>query len=345
MLYVTTRTDRDAFTCYRARTNDLGPDGGQFLPRQMPRFDAEALKALSRRSFNQNVAYVLGLLYREKLDARDVDLVIGKRPMKLVDMNSRTVVAEVWHNADRRFDRFVERLFCRLVKDPAAKPGQWFVMSVRIAVLFGIFGELMARGTVTDETPIDIAVPSFDFQFPMAAWYARSWGLPIGTIICCCNENNAPWSLLHQGEMRTDFPLRHTCTAACDQALPTGLERLIHGTLGIHEVARYLEAVEAGRSYKLEPEQRERLRAGLSVSVVSQRRMAFMIPNIYRAGKRIPDPYTAMAYAGLVDHRSRAGDTGMALIISEDNPVFSVEMLSGFLGISPDDLRRQLENG
>ena len=343
MLYVTTRTDRDAFTSHRAAVCELGPDGGQFLPRIQPHFDKKALEALAARSFNQNVAHVLSLLYRRKITAWDVDLVIGKRPMGIVELNSRTLVAETWRNSDWRFDQFVERLFRVMVTDPAEKPGQWFTMSVRIAVLFGIFGELMARGIAGAESPVDISVPSYDFQFPMAVWYAKSWGLPIGNIICCCNENNAPWTLLHQGQMRTDTPARHTVTAACDQAVPRGLERLIYATLGLEETRRYVVALEERRGYKLEPEQRELVRAGLTVTVVSQRRMEFMIHNIYRTVRWVPDPYAAMAYAGLVDFRSRAGETGTGLIISEENPVFSAELLAKTMGISADALRRRLQ--
>lgn len=343
MLYVTTRSDRDAYTDHWVLTHDLAPDGGQFLPRTVPHFDEGALGEVASRSFNQNVAFILSLMFRRRITGWDVDLTIGKRPMNIVELNSRTMVAEVWRNSDWCFDQFVERLFRLFVEAPEIKPSQWFRMSVRIAVLFGIYGELMARGTVSLAQPLDIAVPSFDFQFPMAAWYARSWGLPIGRIICCCNENNGPWTLLHQGELRTDLEPKETFTAACDQAVPAGLERLIDGVLGRGETRRYVGAVESRRRYKLEPEQRELLRRGLSVSVVSQRRMTFMIPNIYRTGRWIPDPYSAMSYAGLVDHRARPGDTGMALIISEEDPIFSVEMLSRIIGISEEQLRGQLE--
>lgn len=340
MLYVTTRTDQDAFTSYRAMTQDFGPDGGQFIPRIEPRFDEAALAELAKRSFNQNVAHVLSLLYRRKITAWDVDLVIGKHPMALVELPGRTLVAQTWHNSDRRFDQFVERLFRVVVTEPEQRPGQWFTMSVRIAVLCGILGHLMARGV---EMPVDLAVPSLDFQFPMAAWYARAWGLPIGTIICCCNENNAPWTLLYQGKLRPGRGVRRTVTDACDQTAPAGLERLIRAVLGPEEVKRYVQTLEAGKAYRLEPERRDRLREGFAVAVVSQRRMEFMLPNICRSGRWIPDLYAAMAYTGLVDHRSGCGETGTCLIISEENPVFSAELLAKTMGISAETLRQRLQ--
>ena len=345
MLYVTTRSDRDAVTIYRALTCDLGPDGGQLVPMQVPFFGEEALAALASRSFNENVAYILSLLFRKNLTGRDIDLVTGKRSVNLLDVNSRTMAAETWRNLDCDFGGYGDRLFRLLVREPEAKPGQWFTMSVRIAVIFAVFGELMARGIVSADAPLDIAVPSLDFQYPMAAWYARSWGLPIGTIICACNENNAPWCLIHQGDMRTDVPVRHTLTAACDQALPGGLERLIHAVLGTEEARRYAAAAAEGKLYTMEPEQQTRLRAGISVSVVSQRRMAFMIPNLFRSGSWKPDLYAAMAYTGLVDHRAAPGDTGKALVISEENPVYSAGLLSAYLGMSADEVAGMLEKG
>ncbi|MBQ8238446.1 MAG: hypothetical protein IJZ39_09905 [Oscillospiraceae bacterium] len=341
MLYVTTRSDRDAFTLYRAMTTDTAPDGGQYLPRQMPQFSAEDLDAASQRSFNENIAYVLCQLYGAELTGRDIELVIGKRSAHILDLDSRTMICEIWPGSDCTFDETVNRLFRLLVHEPDLRPGQWFVISVRIALLFAVYAQLMAQGA---KMPLDIALPSMDFQTPMAAWYARSWGLPVGTIICACNENNAPWSLLHQGELRTDCAVRRTITAACDQAVPAGLERLISAVLGADEVKQYLSALDAGRLYSLEAAQRDMLRGGLSVAVISRRRLEFMIPNLYRSGCWQPDLYTAMAYAALADHRATTGETGKALIIAEENPLYSADILAKLLNIPADHLRRRLEN-
>lgn len=342
MLYVTTRTDRDAFTPYCAMTHDVGPKGGQFLPIAAPFFAEAELQALAERSFHENVAHLLSQLHRRPLSGWDLDLSVGKHPLTVQHLNSRTIMAEVWQDPQRDFEGLTADIFRLLVKDPAEQPGPWFTLSLRIAMLFGVFGQLLAQGLVSAEEPLDVAVPSCDFQYPMAVWYAKQWGLPIGRIICCCNENNAPWSLLHQGELRTDTAVQHTMTPACDQAVPTGLERLIYGVLGPDAVTRYVGAVESGRLYEPEQEAVELLRRDFWVSVVSRRRMRFMIPNICPPEDRILNPYTVMSYAGLVDYRSRAGETGNALILSEESPIFHTGMLSEVLDIPEDDLRRWL---
>ena len=78
------------------------------------------------------------------------------------------------------------------------------------------------------------------------------------------------------------------------------------------------------------------------MTVVSQRRLRFLMPNIYRDGNWTPDPYTAMSYAGLVDHRAHTGDTGMGLIISLEDPIVHAGMLEKELGITEEMLRRRL---
>ena len=339
MLYVTTRTDRDAYPADRAILGSHAPDGGQFLPMVTPCFNQGVLEAAAGRSFHENVAGVLNQFWGSNLTSWDIDLHIGKLPTEIKELNSRTMVAEIWHNPDLSFRDIAERLFHLVVTEPLEQPGQWFYMSLRIAHLFGVFAALTARGLVSAEKPLDVAVPSLDFQYPMALWYARSWGLPIGRIICACNENNAPWGLLHQGEIRTDMNVRHTYTAACDQAVPAGLERLIHATLGQEEVLRFVRTQERRRMYTLTAAQQLAMRAGISVCVVSQRRMEFMIPNLFQPDLWCPDPYTAMAYTALVDHRSHSGETGKALLLSEEDPIFSAEMLSKAMGVSADTLR------
>ena len=336
MLYVTTRGESEAFTAHWALTHD--PEKGQTIPRQEPEFDGN----FAGRTFNQNIAYVLDALYREKISAWDVDMALGKHPLEITELGSRTLEARLCWGSDHSFDQLTRRLLAVFTGNQSQKPSGWFVMSVRIAILAGVFGRLMAEGKLRAGETMDISVPSDDFQFPMAVWYARKWGLPIGRIICCCNENNAPWVVFHQDELRPDAPVRRTMTAACDQAAPAGLERIIHAVLGQYEAARYGEAVEKGERYRLEASQRHQLRKQMAVTVVSQRRLRFLMPNVYRDGLWTPDPYTAMSYAGLVDHRARTGDTGMGLIISQEDPVVHAAVLEQELGITPEALRQRL---
>ena len=343
MLYVTTRINGDAFTAHRCLTENRGPEGGLYLPMRMPEFSRDEVQALGDQSFAQNVADIVNLLFNTKLDSWSVEFGIGRYPVRMVDLSSKVTVAETWHNPDWKFERLAKNL-AKAVMQTAEdqKPSDWLMISSRIAVLFGIFGELIHDGKVGFDTPLDIAVPSGDFSAPMACWYARAWGLPIGQIIVCCNENSAPWSLLHQGELRTDAVAMRTALSGCDHAVPQDLERLIYSTLGAAETKRFCEVCRKGGNYYLQDHQVKKLRQGMYVSVVSQQRMESMILSICKNNGYISDPYTALAYSGLLDYRSRTGEGGQALILAEESPAFSLNLISGCLGVSARELKGRI---
>ena len=241
MLYVTTRSREESFTAGRPLSEDRAPDGGFFVPMQMPRFDRREIKAMGEKSFSQNVAEILNLLFQTQLDSWSVDFGIGRHPVRLVNVSGRAVIAETWHNPSWNFQRLVKSVekMIRQSDQISPVPTDWLVIASRIAVLFGIFGELMKTGETGIDNPMDVVVPVGDFSAPMAAWYARSFGLPVGNILCCCNENAGCWNFIHKGEIRCDAPVVETTTPACDHAVPVGLERLISQTLGYRENDRF----------------------------------------------------------------------------------------------------------
>lgn len=344
MLYITTRTKHDPQTASHTMNRNRGSDGGLFLPYHMPKLEQEEILALGERSFGQNVADILNLFFSTKLTGWDVELSIGRYPVKLKPMNFRMVMAEVWHNVDWKFSRLIRSLAHRLHPDGelASEPSNWVEIAVRIAVLFGIYGELLRDGTLEGTRPLDVAVSTGDFAGPMAVWYAREMGLPVGTIVCGCNENGGVWDLLHRGEMDTDGVAVQTTTPECDHILPPDLERLICGVLGQEEANRYLWTSLEGGTYTLNEEQQLRLGQGMFAAVVSRNRVETIIPSVYRTNAYILDPYAALAYGALSDYRARRGMSNTALILCEKNPICSAGIVADAMHITPAELKKRL---
>ena len=92
MLYVTTQDSKDAHTAYRTLGANSGPDGGLFVPFKMPKLEPEQIENLKEKSFEQNIADVLNLLFNARMDGWDVGFTIGRRPHKLVPMSHRVYV-------------------------------------------------------------------------------------------------------------------------------------------------------------------------------------------------------------------------------------------------------------
>lgn len=343
MLYVTTRNNRDAYTAQRALRENRGPDGGFYVPFREPCFFDEDIKSLAEKSFNQTVADVLNLLFHGKLTSWDVDFAIGRYAVRLEKLGHRVTMAETWHNLESDFSRLVKNLTALLrCDDNTESPsGGWAEIGVRIAVLFGIFGEFMRQGILEDNL-MDVAVVSGDFSAPISAWYARRWGLPIGNIICACDDNGNLWDFICHGQLKTGDVAVSTITPEADVVVPSGLERLIYGFGGAEEVARYLDAVRRGRTYYVEDAFLHRLRQGLYATVSSQKRILDIIPSTFGVHRYVLSPYSALAYAGLQDYRSRTGESRYALILAEKSPLRDADVVANALGINEEMLKYYL---
>lgn len=332
MLYVTTRNTAEQYPALRTLGQNRGPDGGAFAPFRLPVFDREEIEGLKDLSFGGSMALVLNQLFLPRLDGVELDFALGRNPVKLTEMSHRIAVAELWHNIHWTFEWVVREVTQRLrTESQLPLPlTEWAELAVRIGALFGIFGQLLRSGAVTCDQGLDVATASGDFTMPMAAWYAREMGLPIGNVICC-DERSGTWDLLHHGQVRTS------------ESLPAGLERLIYGRLGAQEACRFAQICKRGGVYDLDEEQLAILQQGMFASVVSARRTAKRIAGVYTGKGYLMGPDTAMAYAGLQDYRATAGEGRLALILACRRPKDDLEAVASAIGMEPAALTARLD--
>lgn len=344
MLYVTTRNSRDAYTAHRVLQDRRGPDGGFFVPFRIPVFSESEIEALAGKSFNSCVADVLNLLFSAQLTGYDLDFCIGRRSVRMEMLNQRILMVECWHNPQWEFSKLVDILTGMLCRDKEKpeEPGDWMEIGVRIAVLFGIFGELMRQGIAAKDKPVDVSVVSGDFSAPMSAWYARTMGLPIGNIVCSCNENGNLWDFICHGHLRTDSVAVKTCVPEADVSFPAGLERLLYSFGGTEEAERFVAAVRQGRTYFAEDKFLHPMRQGIYATVVSQTRVLNTIPSVFATHRYVLGPGTALAYAGLQDYRARTGASRCAIVLSEKSPRLDSNIVMDTLGISQQQFERLL---
>lgn len=344
MLYATTRNSTDAYTAQRVLQDRRASDGGFYVPFRLPVLKEEEIASLKEKSFHKNVAEILNLLFNTHLTSFDLDLGVGRYSVRLEMLNTRLIMAECWHNPQWEFRCYVKDLL-RLVRQEESsdfESGDWSEIGIRIAVIFGIFGELMRHGIADTDKKVDISVVAGDFSAPMSAWYARAMGLPVGNIICSCNENGNLWNFICHGQLRTDGIAVPTCIPEADIAIPTGIERLIYACGGHEEVQRYLEAARLGKTYYADDKLLQKLRQGIYVTVTSQHRVLETIPNAYTTHDYILSPSAALNYIGLQDYRARTGECRNALIFTEKSPRTDVSVVARALGFTQQTLEKML---
>ena len=342
MLYTTTRNNTDTFTAHRALTAGRGPDGGHFIPYRVPVFSREDLDRLAGKGFNTNLAETLNLFFGCGLNGYDIELALGRRCVRLQQLGQKIIMAQTWHNTDWCFDRCLRDLCGLVMKDTDPDPSGWAKVAVRTAVLVGIFGELIREGLANQDRTVDLCMVSGDFSAPMACWYARKMGLPIGNIISCCNENAALWDFMCHGQLRTDGVAASTMIPQADVAVPDALEQLIAAYGGPEEAVRFAEKLRRGETYYAEEYLLQQMRQGIYVTVSSEKRIRETIPSAFSTHGCVLTPADALCYAGLQDYRARTGEMPTAMIMTENSPHLQSEIISQHLGISVDALQLYL---
>lgn len=342
MLYVTTRSNADAYTAHRALTEQRGSDGGQYLPFRHPHFSPEIIASLKDQTFGDTAAMILNCLFGTRITRWDVEFAVGRRPVRAAELSHRIVVGECWHNPEWHADRVTCGLVSLLREKTVTVPGEWVQIAAGICMLFGLYGELLRHDVIEPGECVDISAVSGEFTLPMCAWYARAWGLPIGNIICCCNENNEIWNLICYGQLRTDTVAVKTFVPEADITRPVCLERLISSCGGPEEVEAFLDSCRRGASYFPSDRVLNNIRNGLFVSVVSVERLKQTIPGVWATHHYMMCPYTAMAYAGLLDYRAKKGQLRCSIVFSDRSPKQHVSFVAECLGIPEAELKQYI---
>ena len=142
MLYVTTRSRKEQYPALRTLGQNRAPDGGLYVPFRLPEYGAAAVAVLKEQPFGACVAEVLNRLFSLRMNGADVDYTLGRAPVKLVSMNHRIHVAEMWHNPQWRFDWAVSTLTRKMQSQSQLPVGvtEWAQIAVRIGILFAVFG-------------------------------------------------------------------------------------------------------------------------------------------------------------------------------------------------------------
>lgn len=334
MLYVTTRDHKNIHTARHPLCKDRDGAGGLYIPFRPVVFPPVTSDSLKERNFGQWIAEFLNRFFGTKLNGWDVDFCIGRHPFRLVPMSHRILIAETWNNPDNTVFWIAKKLKELILPESAKEEdfSDWLMVVIRTGILFGIFSELSRLDLIGQNRTLDVSVSAGDFSGPIAAFYARDLGLPIGKIIFGCNDNSGAWDLIHHGELHANAPLVHTDTPECDHSVPRDLERLIYARFGLDETIRFGERVSGNRVYTLPEEKLSVLNSGFFGAVISKRRMESVIRNVFRTNQYLLGPYSALAFGALQDYRATNSEAGPALIITEHGPQQNEETVSRSLG-------------
>lgn len=313
MLYISTRS-KDTYTAARALTADTAPDGGLFVPFQMPWL---TLSDLRGKTQPECIACVLNLFFHTKLTGTDVKNAMGTDTFSVRPIDRKVTVIQGWNRIYPEFSRIEYALYKLLCQDvPACKhTTQW----PKIAIAIAYFAAMLAE--TVEGREVDVAVNAGDFLTPMALSYCRQMGLPVGTILCAVNENSGLWDFFTHGQLNCGASVVNTDLTALDVAFPDQLERLIYANGGVSAATEFADLRKGGKLYKVDADTLSCLGNGFAVSVVSAQRVPSMIHRIYTTNAYVLDTYGALTFGALQDYRATSGDIQHTLLFSAFSPM------------------------
>lgn len=304
MLYLSTRSKADSFTAHRVLRADAAPDGGLFLPMQIPVLSKADLANYAQMNFGEAAAAVLNLFFGTKLSGWDVDFAVGRQAVDFVSIGHKVYVTESWHNPAGSQTYLAQRLYDLVTnqKNSTQTPNLWFQTAVNIAVLFSAYGKCFRRHIYK----LDVAVQAGDLMMLLAVRYAQKMGLPIRKIVLGCTEQDGLWDFLSYGDY-----------AVGRKDWNAGLEALLWLEFGYGEAAGYLTALEKRTTYRLKIYPLEQLRKDLFVTVVGESR----VKNVAESGTGYRmEPATARAFAAVQDYRAKTGENKDTLLFARNTP-------------------------
>lgn len=311
------------------------------MPERVPRLSGEEIAALGKLPENTAAAKLLSLFLGERISPWDLDFSVGRRWVRQKELDRKNVLIQCWHNPEGETAYLTRFLSERLGQEL----GFWAGVCVRIAAAGTILSRMALDGMLTWEEPGEFAAVSGDFSGVLAGLYLKAMGFPVGKLICCCNENNSVWELVHLGQLRTDGVCQQTLTPEADTVLPMGLEHLLYCLGGEKAALEYARCAYMGQSYIPEVEVLTRLQKLLFVGVVSRERLGLTLTGVLKNYDCLLSPYTAIAYASAQDYRAKSGENRLCVMLSERNPALDCGSLAALLGVRQSAVKEWLNTG
>ncbi len=208
-------------------------------------------------------------------------------------------------------------------------------LAPQIVYYFSAYADLLAQGRITIGDPVNFVVPTGNFGNILAAYYARSMGLPVGKLICASNRNNVLTDFFFSGVYDTRRQFFKTSSPSMDILISSNLERLLFeaadrdGEL----VALWMKQLKESHSYCIGEQRLEWMNGVFAAGYADDQQCAQEIRTRFEQDHYLMDTHTAVASHVLREYREKTGDTTPTVIVSTASPYkFAADVLAAIQG-------------
>lgn len=183
------------------------------------------------------------------------------------------------------------------------------------------YAQLLKRGEIAQGEQINFVVPTGNFGNILAAYFAKSMGVPIAKLICASNENKVLYDFFETGVYDRNREFVLTSSPSMDILISSNLERLIYLTAGrdADKNASFMKALQQQGRYEITQDMKAQM-ADFYGNYASEQETADTIKAVYEKTGYVMDTHTAVAAAVYHKYKAATDDGTKTVVVSTASP-------------------------
>lgn len=227
---------------------------------------------------------------------------------------------------DKEFEKKLEESGYQL---SSANSINWGRLVPQIIYYISAYCDLVKSGDIKAGEPVNVCVPTGNFGNILAAWYAKSMGLPIEKLICASNENNVLTDFINTGIYDKNREFKTTISPSMDILISSNLERLLADMADEKFVRDCMKKLAETGRYEVTEEIKEKIGANFYGGFCDDAKTKETIKKVWDKYEYLIDTHTAVACAVYEEYAANTGDDTKTIIASTANPFkFNKSVLS-----------------
>ena len=207
-------------------------------------------------------------------------------------------------------------------KFSSANSINWGRLVPQIVYYFSAYADLLKTNEISSGDSINFVVPTGNFGNILAAFYARSMGLPIHRLICAANENNVLTDFINTGIYDRERLFKKTLSPSMDILISSNLERLLYELTG-HDsgkINEWMTELKINGKYHVDTKTFARIKELFWSDYASDQETLSTIKAVWQKHHYVMDTHTAVAQNVYDKYITATGDNHKTVIASTASP-------------------------
>ena len=198
----------------------------------------------------------------------------------------------------------------------------WGRLAPQIVYYFSAYCDLIAKNEIKAGDLINVVVPTGNFGNILAAYYAKSMGLPIKRLICASNSNNVLTDFIKTGIYDRNRDFYTTISPSMDILISSNLERLLFDLCGgdDQKIQGWMNELSQKGKYEVDDVTKKLIYENLYGGYCNEAETKETIREFFQKYNYLCDPHTAVAVNVYQKYVAETGDNIPTVIASTASP-------------------------